>query len=62
MRHKKTTRKLRPSPFVRGIVVPVADLDVPAVVPVTVNKVTCDGNTPGGFRVESVPVQPGQEV
>lgn len=29
---------------------------------VTVNRVTCDGNTPGGFRVVPVPVQPGEEV
>lgn len=30
--------------------------------PVTVNRVTCDGNAPGGFRVDSIPVQPGEEV
>lgn len=59
-REKKNDRVLRKnSPRVR---VAVRDLDVVAVVPVTVNRVTCDGNLPGGFRVDSIPVQPGERV
>jgi len=38
----------------------VEDRDAPAIV--TVNRVTCDGNLPGGVRVTPVPVQPGERV
>jgi hypothetical protein len=59
-RDKKNGRAMRKnSPRIRAAVV---DLDVPAVVPVTVNRITCCGNTPGGYRVESVPVQPGERI
>lgn len=57
-REKKNDRAMRKnSPRVR---VEVKDLDVPAVV--TVNRVTADNNFPGGFRIDSIPVQPGERI
>lgn len=59
-REKKNDRVLRKnSPRVRAA---VKDLDVPAVVPVTVNRVTADNSIPGGFRIDAVPVQPGERI
>lgn len=61
-RKKKATKTRRPTVAARAVAVPVADLDVPAVVPVTVNRVTCDNNFPGGYRIDAVPVQPGERI
>lgn len=59
-REKKNDRIMRKnSSRVRAV---VQDLDVAAVVPVTVHRVTCDGNLPGGFRIDVVPVQPGERI
>ena len=42
-----------------GVTVPVTP---PKVEPVYVQRVTCDGATPGGYRIRLVPVQPGERV
>ena len=54
-----TTRKKKKTP--RAVRVEVKSA-APVIVPVTVNRVTCDGTLPGGFRVTPVPVQPGERI
>lgn len=52
---KRTTKR------VKRALLEKAPVEVSAA-PVTVNRVTCDGSLPGGFRVTPVPVQPGERI